>query len=222
MTDRTALRASLIDGLRACRDTEREVFAALDPVARDAPGADGGWSAKDNLAHLSAWRRRQAAKMAAIREGRPEPELPRRRRPRRHQRGLPCGTRRLAMGRGRRGRRRQRGRLDRRGPDGERRRPRGSEDHRLDHGRRPGTRPRSSRTDRGDGRAGRHGPGARRADPVARSIAATGRTARPRTPATTSPASTRSAAGSTRLGRCSTRRFPRRRISAGMRRPTTT
>lgn len=76
MTDRSALRASLVEGLRACRDTEREVFAALDPVARDAPGPDGGWSAKDILAHLAAWRRRQAAKMAAFRAGGPEPELP--------------------------------------------------------------------------------------------------------------------------------------------------
>ncbi len=76
MTDRSTLRASLIDGLRACRDTERDVFAALDPVARDAPGADGAWSAKDDLAHLSAWRRRQAAKMAAIRAGDSEPALP--------------------------------------------------------------------------------------------------------------------------------------------------
>ena len=76
MTDRTALRDSLIDALRACRATEREVFAALDPAARDAPGPDGGWSPKDNLAHLAAWRRRQATKMAAIREGKPEPALP--------------------------------------------------------------------------------------------------------------------------------------------------
>lgn len=76
MTDRSVLRASLVEGLRACRDTEREVFAALDPVARDAPGPDGGWSAKDNLAHLAAWRRRQVAKMAAFRAGGPEPELP--------------------------------------------------------------------------------------------------------------------------------------------------
>ena len=65
-----------MEALRACRDTEREVFAALDPATRDAPGPDDGWSAKDNLAHLAAWRRRQAAKMAAIRVGEPEPELP--------------------------------------------------------------------------------------------------------------------------------------------------
>ena len=74
--DLASLRASLIEGLRACRAAEIEIFAALDPAARDAPGPDGGWSAKDNLAHLSAWRQHQATKMAALREGRPEPELP--------------------------------------------------------------------------------------------------------------------------------------------------
>ncbi len=74
--DLASLRASLIEGLRACRAAEIEIFAALDPAARDAPGPDGGWSAKDHLAHLSAWRQHQATKMAALREGRPEPELP--------------------------------------------------------------------------------------------------------------------------------------------------
>lgn len=78
MTDltHTDLRSGLIDDLRACRDTERAIFAALDPMVRDAPGADGGWSPKDHLAHLSAWRHRQAAKMAALRAGLPEPTLP--------------------------------------------------------------------------------------------------------------------------------------------------
>ncbi len=76
MTDTTALRAGLIDNLRACRAAEREIFGALDPVTRDALGPDGGWSAKDHLAHLSAWRNRQATKMAAAREGRDDPGTP--------------------------------------------------------------------------------------------------------------------------------------------------
>jgi hypothetical protein len=76
MTDTTALRASLIDDLRACREAERVIFAALDATTRDAPGPDGGWSPKDNLAHLSAWRERQATKMAALHDGLPEPVLP--------------------------------------------------------------------------------------------------------------------------------------------------
>jgi hypothetical protein len=70
------LRTGLIDGLRASRDAEREVFDALDPTWRDAPAADGGWSAKDILAHLSAWRQRQADVLAARREGREDPPQP--------------------------------------------------------------------------------------------------------------------------------------------------
>ncbi len=75
LTDST-LRSGLIDSLRACRDAERTIFATLDPTVRDTPGPDGGWSPKDHLAHLSAWRNRQATKMAALREGRPEPAEP--------------------------------------------------------------------------------------------------------------------------------------------------
>lgn len=69
------LRAGLMSSIRACRDAERDIFGALDPAERDAPGPDGGWSAKDVQAHLSAWRDRQATKMAAEREGGTEPEL---------------------------------------------------------------------------------------------------------------------------------------------------
>src|SRR5689334_7631322 len=69
------LRAGLIDGLNAARATEREILDAIDPDDRDRAGVDGGWSAKDIQAHLGAWRRRQADRMAATREGREEPAL---------------------------------------------------------------------------------------------------------------------------------------------------
>jgi hypothetical protein len=72
----TGLRADLIEMLRQTRAVERDVFAALDPVERDTPPAGGGWSAKDVLAHLSAWRQRQTDKLVALREGREEPPLP--------------------------------------------------------------------------------------------------------------------------------------------------
>lgn len=71
--DPTTLRAGLIDGLLAARAAEREIFDALEPSGRDAPGADGDWSAKDVQAHLSAWRQRIADVLAAAREGRPDP-----------------------------------------------------------------------------------------------------------------------------------------------------
>lgn len=70
------LRIDLVQNLKACRATESDVFAALAPHDRDAAPADGGWSAKDELAHLSAWRQRQAEVMAARREGRAKPALP--------------------------------------------------------------------------------------------------------------------------------------------------
>jgi hypothetical protein len=70
------LRAGLIEALQETRAVEREVFAALDPVARDTAPADGGWSAKDQLAHLSAWRQHQTDKLVALREGREEPPAP--------------------------------------------------------------------------------------------------------------------------------------------------
>ncbi len=69
------LRAGLIDGIRAARSAEREILGALDPAERDAPASDGGWSAKDIGAHLSAWRGRQVERLVARREGREEPAL---------------------------------------------------------------------------------------------------------------------------------------------------
>jgi hypothetical protein len=70
------LRAGLVEALRNARAVEAEVFGAIDPSERDAPGADGGWSAKDILAHLSAWRQRQAERLAGRHEGREDPPAP--------------------------------------------------------------------------------------------------------------------------------------------------
>jgi len=70
------LRAGLIDGLRAARSVERAILDAMDPAERDAPAADGGWSAKDIQAHLSAWRRHQADRLAARRTGVEAEDIP--------------------------------------------------------------------------------------------------------------------------------------------------
>lgn len=70
------LRAGLIEGLRESRAVERDVFAALEPTVRDTVPAGGGWSAKDTLAHLSAWRQRETDRLVALREGREEPPAP--------------------------------------------------------------------------------------------------------------------------------------------------
>ena len=50
------------------------MFDAFDAADRDTPPADGEWSPKDIQAHLGAWRRHMSERLAAIREGRPEPE----------------------------------------------------------------------------------------------------------------------------------------------------
>src|SRR3954452_6895369 len=70
------ITASLIEALSTSRDTEREVFATVDPGARDHLGSGDEWSAKDHQAHLGAWRRRQVEKMTALRTGTPDPGLP--------------------------------------------------------------------------------------------------------------------------------------------------
>ncbi len=70
------LRAGLIDTLRAARAVERAILDALDPAERDTPAADGGWSPKDIQAHLSAWRRHQADRMATQRTGVADEDIP--------------------------------------------------------------------------------------------------------------------------------------------------
>jgi hypothetical protein len=74
--DVVRLRTGLIEGIRAARAAESEIFDALDPAQRAAPGPDGGWSPKDILAHLSAWRQRETDRLAAHREGREDPDPP--------------------------------------------------------------------------------------------------------------------------------------------------
>jgi hypothetical protein len=80
MTDDAAtaepITASLIEAIAISRDTEREVFATVDPAERDGPGSGDEWSAKDHQAHLGAWRRRQVEKMTSLRTGAPDPGLP--------------------------------------------------------------------------------------------------------------------------------------------------
>lgn len=73
VADPTAFRAGLVGALRAAAEAEHEVFSAIVPGEREVPAADGGWSPKDVLAHLAAWRGHQVARMRAIREGREEP-----------------------------------------------------------------------------------------------------------------------------------------------------
>jgi hypothetical protein len=67
MPDR--LTDDLVEMLTLMREAERDVFGALDPEVRDRPIRDGDWSPKDHQAHLSAWKGRQADRLAAARSG---------------------------------------------------------------------------------------------------------------------------------------------------------
>lgn len=67
MPDR--LTDDLVEMLILMREAERDVFGALDPALRDRPIREGDWSPKDHQAHLSAWKGRQADRLAAARSG---------------------------------------------------------------------------------------------------------------------------------------------------------
>jgi hypothetical protein len=75
------LHDDLVAMLTATRATERDLFGALAPGLRTAPGADGGWSPKDVLGHLAAWRAIEARRLEAAAAGveptgLPDPEEP--------------------------------------------------------------------------------------------------------------------------------------------------
>jgi hypothetical protein len=59
----------MADILRTTRQAERDLFGSLDAAVRDAPLRDGDWSPKDHQAHLTAWKARQADRLAAARAG---------------------------------------------------------------------------------------------------------------------------------------------------------
>jgi uncharacterized protein (TIGR03083 family) len=47
----------MLGEIRAARAEIEALLARLDEAALTRPGPDGGWSIKDHLAHLTAWRR---------------------------------------------------------------------------------------------------------------------------------------------------------------------
>lgn len=70
ITDRISpLHEDLVALLRAAQAAEHDLFAALSPEVRDAPGTIGQWSAKDVLAHVAAWRSIEARRLEAAANG---------------------------------------------------------------------------------------------------------------------------------------------------------
>ncbi len=67
MTDQ--LISDVLEMLTIMRTAERDIFGALPVDARERPIREGDWSLKDHLAHLAAWKGRQADRLAAARTG---------------------------------------------------------------------------------------------------------------------------------------------------------
>jgi hypothetical protein len=60
----TPLQSDLIAMLRAMREAERDLFAAFEPGGQPLDG--DGWSARDVLAHLAAWRAIEARRLTGV------------------------------------------------------------------------------------------------------------------------------------------------------------
>ncbi|HSM38087.1 MAG TPA: DinB family protein [Candidatus Limnocylindrales bacterium] len=59
----------LVEILEGTRQAERELFAALPDELRERPIRAGDWSPKDHMAHLAAWKERQADRYDSVRRG---------------------------------------------------------------------------------------------------------------------------------------------------------
>lgn len=68
-------KQQLLEKMRSGYDAFSALLASLNATQMSTPGVNGNWSIKDNIAHLSAWQRRQTANNQAVREGidRPDP-----------------------------------------------------------------------------------------------------------------------------------------------------
>ncbi len=62
--------AEVLGHIRASRAKLERLITELDEAALTRPGPDGGWSVKDHLAHLTAWRRMVLGYL----DGRPQAE----------------------------------------------------------------------------------------------------------------------------------------------------
>jgi hypothetical protein len=65
MATPSPLHADLVEMLRATRSAERDLYAMLPSDVREAAATIGEWSAKDVLAHISAWRAIEARRLEA-------------------------------------------------------------------------------------------------------------------------------------------------------------
>jgi rhodanese-related sulfurtransferase len=69
----TPMKTAVLDLLRLARAEEQDLLAGLSEAERAATGTPERWSAKDTVAHIAAWRRRHAEKIALAVRGEPVP-----------------------------------------------------------------------------------------------------------------------------------------------------
>ncbi len=69
-------KAQMLDELRQENAQFEELLAAIGPERMTQPEVAGGWSIKDIVAHLTAWRSRSVARFRAARSGQPVAPLP--------------------------------------------------------------------------------------------------------------------------------------------------
>jgi hypothetical protein len=68
-------KQQLLEKMHSGYETFSALLSSLSEIQLNTRGVNGNWSIKDNIAHLSAWQRRQTANNQAVREGidRPDP-----------------------------------------------------------------------------------------------------------------------------------------------------
>ncbi len=62
-------KEQLLEKMRSGYATFSTLLSSLSEAQLTAPNVNDGWSIKDNIAHLSAWQRRQIARNQAVRDG---------------------------------------------------------------------------------------------------------------------------------------------------------
>src|SRR5438093_12710598 len=69
MTEHISIsKEQLLEKMCSGYDAFSALLSSLSEAQLTTPGVNDGWSVKDNIAHLSAWQRRQIARNEAVRE----------------------------------------------------------------------------------------------------------------------------------------------------------
>ncbi len=66
-------KAELLEKLEAKHQQWAALLAEIGPDQMEQPGANGAWSMKDVVAHLTGWQTKQVAGLQAAARGEPEP-----------------------------------------------------------------------------------------------------------------------------------------------------